>query len=73
MNEKVINIFKTVLGIDAFNEDIAQSNCDQWDSMAHLNLVIELEGEFNITFEPEEIAKLKTFQDVICTVNEKIG
>jgi len=31
-----------------------------WDSLRHLNLIIELENEFNISFELEEIAEMKS-------------
>jgi len=42
--------FKT----DSENETTLAKNCDSWDSMNHLNLVIELEAEFGIELEPEE-------------------
>lgn len=41
-----------------------QTNCEKWDSLNHLNLIVELEDEFETEFEPEEIAEMKSFDDV---------
>ena len=38
-----------------------QNNCDKWDSLHHLNLIVELENAFDVEFEPEEIAEMRSF------------
>jgi len=59
MREKIINIVSRVFEVEV-NENTDQKNCAAWDSLRHLNLIIELEDEFNISFEPEEIAEMKS-------------
>lgn len=59
MIQQIKGVLKRVFGIEEVADDISQQNCDVWDSLKHLNLIVELEEEFNISFEPEEIAEMK--------------
>ncbi len=49
----------------------SQANCKTWDSMNHLNLIVELEMEFGVSFEPEEIARMVDFVEVLRLVEQK--
>lgn len=41
------------------------------DSLAAVELALELETEFDVRIEDEELAKLETVQDIIDTINAK--
>lgn len=41
------------------------------DSLAAVELALELETEFDVTIEDEELAKLETVQDIIDVINAK--
>ena len=71
MEDKVLDILKRVLELDDIDQSVSQKNCEKWDSMAQLNLVVELESEFDITLEPEEIGEMKCFEDIVRIVNCK--
>lgn len=71
MREKIINIVSRVFEVEV-NENTDQKNCDAWDSLRHLNLIIELEDEFNISFEPEEIAQLKSIALIEELISQKL-
>ena len=58
MEEKILSILRQVLGRNDIDWECSQSNCDEWDSMNQLNLVVELESEYGISLEPEEIAEM---------------
>lgn len=60
MREKIKEVLKRVLELDDVNEDISQRSCVQWDSLNHLNLIVELEEVFEVSFEPEDIAEMKS-------------
>ena len=64
MKERIKEIMKRVFNLDDVTDDISQKNCGKWDSMAHLNLVIELEEEFDVSLEPEEIAEMTSLSKV---------
>lgn len=70
MEERILNVLKQTFVLDGVDTSISQQTCPEWDSMNHLRLVIELESEFDISFEPEEIAELKSF-DAIRNILEK--
>jgi acyl carrier protein len=64
MKEKIQEIMALVFELDNVSNDISQKNCEKWDSMQHLNLVVELEETFDVSFEPEEIAEMKSLADI---------
>ena len=65
MEEKVLEILKNLFELDTVDETCSQETCEKWDSMGQLNLVVELECEFDVTLEPEEIGEMKCFNDII--------
>jgi len=71
MEEKVLEILKNLFELDTVDETCSQETCEKWDSMGQLNLVVELESEFNVTLEPEEIGEMKSFNDIIRILKTK--
>ena len=50
------------------SENTSKENLPEWDSINHLNLVVELEDRLNLQFSPEEIESIKsivTLQEII--------
>ena len=72
MEERVLEILRQVFGLEEVGRDISQKNCDAWDSMGHLNLVVELETAFDVSMEPEEIAAMKSFDDIVSLLKKKM-
>jgi acyl carrier protein len=64
MEQKILDILKRVFNLDTVDKTCSQLTCDKWDSLNHLNLIVELEDEFDMEFEPEEIAEMKSFEAV---------
>ncbi len=71
MEEKVLEILKNVFELNEVDKTCSQKTCNKWDSMGQLNLVVELESEFGISLEPEEIGEMKSFNDIICILKKK--
>lgn len=71
MKEKLLNIFKETLEVSDIDETVSQSNCEAWDSIKHLNLIIAIEGEFGISLEPEEMEKMTDFGAALKIVEGK--
>ena len=72
MEEIVIKIMKDVLEMDEVSMNTSQENCENWNSLRHLNLVSELEDEFDVEFEPEEIAEMHSVNNIIEIIKEKL-
>ena len=71
MEEKVLEILKKVFELETVDTTCAPPTCEPWDSMGQLNLVVELESEFNISLDPEEIGEMKSFGDIIRILKSK--
>lgn len=71
MEEKVLEILKNLFELDNVDETCSQTTCEKWDSFGVLNLVVELENEFGVSLEPEEIGEMKSFNDIIRILKTK--
>ena len=45
-------------------DDLKRADLESWDSMTHLILISELEQNFNITFNDDDIASIASIQDL---------
>jgi acyl carrier protein len=63
MNEdKLRDCFSRSLGIPAerVTDDLAYNSLKEWDSVAHMALVVELESEFDVMFDTDDILGMST-------------
>ncbi len=58
-------VFTTSLELapDVDHSGLAYRATPQWDSVAHLQLVIALEAEFDVMLETDDVLSLSTFGD----------
>ena len=64
-----INVFKKenlIITPATSAEDI-----DKWDSLNHVLLLNEIEKEFNIQFDLEELLNFKTVEDILKSIASK--
>lgn len=63
--EKYNQIFTDVLGADKniLNEHFTFKEVPQWDSVAHLSLISELEDAFDVMFESEDILHYGSYEN----------
>ena len=56
-------IFMEVLMLEAeqLNEELRYQSVSTWDSVAHMNIVAELEDEFDIELEMDDIIDFGTY------------
>ena len=57
--------FMDVLGADetVMNENFTFKDVPQWDSVAHLSLISELEEAFDVMFEPDDILHYGSYEN----------
>jgi Acyl carrier protein len=68
-----MEILKDLFELETVDENCSQETCEKWDSLGQLNLVVELESEFGVSIEPEEIGEMRSFHDVIRILKEKLS
>ena len=71
MEEKVLEILKNVFELETVDTTCSQTTCEKWDSMGQLNLVVELETEFDVSLEPEEIAEMTSYDSIVKILKSK--
>jgi acyl carrier protein len=71
MKERIKKVVSQVLKTDV-DDNTSQGTCAAWDSLRHLNLIIELETEFDVSFEPEEIAQMKNIDTIAKMIEIKL-
>lgn len=73
IQKKIIDIMQQVFRNEHLDMSCSQQNCNTWDSINHINLIVELELAFNISFEPEEIASMTDFNKVYEVTKNKLS
>ena len=71
MEDKILNVLRTVLEDPTIGADCSQENCENWDSLRHLTVCFELEGAFGVQFEPEEMEAMKSVDNIISIISKK--
>lgn len=71
MEEQIIKIMEDVLDEQGINLESTQDSLENWNSLRQLNLVSELEDAFDIEFDPEEIAEMKSVKAIVDFVKMK--
>ena len=59
--------------VESLPDSFEQSDIESWDSLHHLNLIVELESAFDISYEPEEIGEMNSFEKVVNYTKEKVN
>jgi acyl carrier protein len=60
--DKLRDCFARALGIapERVTDDLAYNSIKEWDSVAHMALVVELETEFDVMFDTDDILGMST-------------
>lgn len=60
--DKLHDSFSRALGIprERVTDDLAYNTIKEWDSVGHMALVVELEGEFDVMFDTDDILDMST-------------
>jgi acyl carrier protein len=76
MNSEILNrvqqVFKAAMG-DEVNVDMntEKDMVQEWDSLNHLNLVVELENAFDLGLTMQEIEEMHSVKGIIDLVNSR--
>lgn len=60
-----IDFIAGVMEVDPseLNEDVAYGTIEQWDSLMHLRMVMEVEEKYGVEIPIDEISNIKTLKD----------
>jgi len=58
---------------EAITPEASPETIEQWDSMQHLNLILELEMTFGMKFTTREQAEMLSIGAVVTTIEKKLS
>lgn len=60
--EKLINTFSEALAIDqaVVNDELKYQGIEEWDSIAHMLLISDLEEAFNISIDTDDVIAMSS-------------
>lgn len=71
IDQKIYEILSQVLEVEVNeNTHITMQECPSWTSLAHIDLIMSLEEEFDITFGQEDLPLLTSQEILIQKVQE---
>ncbi len=71
MKDKIITLIEEILKVDAgtITEDTKIEDVEQWDSLAHVMIIGELEGKLGVSIPLDEAIEITTMKELL----EKAG
>lgn len=74
MEEQVRQVMADILNLDLNSIDgsTSKDSTSSWDSLSHINLIVALEQEFQVSFEVSEIESMLSYQDILETLGRKL-
>ena len=70
MENEIKEIMKNILKVE-ISDDSNRQNIDVWDSFNHLDILVNIEKKYGISFSPEEMAEINSYKDICKMVYKK--
>lgn len=58
---------------DSLSLDSSMETVEQWDSLQHFNVVLDIEQRFGIELAPEEVLELHSVRKIVELVEQKLA
>ena len=71
-SSEVKEILAKVLEIDIATifDNATQKDIAKWDSLQHLNLIVEIEDKYDISIDPEDISEMLSIVKIVETIKK---
>ena len=70
--ERIRKVFQSAMNTETpIDLDTEKDMVEEWDSINHLNLIVELESEFGASFSMEEIEGLHSVRQIVEKLNHQ--
>lgn len=67
----LIGLMKKSFNNDSIDHNSNNNNTENWDSINFLMLIVNIEEEFKISFKPEELVELNSFELIFKAIKLK--
>jgi acyl carrier protein len=65
MERKLIELVKKILNVEYIEIDTNKAQISEWDSLANLQIISEVEEKFNVKIPFEKISEIKNIRDIL--------
>jgi acyl carrier protein len=74
LEDQVRQVMADILNLDpnSVNELTVKDCTASWDSLSHINLIVALEQEFQVSFDVPEIEAMQSYSDILETLGRKL-
>jgi acyl carrier protein len=71
-DEKIKGVMAAVFEVQAedIDDNASPDTIAKWDSLRHMNLIVSLEEEFEVTFDDDDIANMLNFKLLRLTIEQ---
>ena len=75
VQDRLREVFVETLNDPSFQMEflLKMGDVETWDSFAHINLMLGIEGEFGVEFDSDEIASLLSVGQILAALQRRIG
>jgi len=70
MENRVIELLNTFFKVDTITINSTQSDVAEWDSLRHLSLIVKIEEEFDLDFDPIEIGDMTSVASICAYIKQ---
>ena len=73
--ESFNEIFRDVLDLEdlVVNRKMTAADVEEWDSLAHINLIVAIEKQFHVKFTLDELTGVKNVGETVDLVARKLS
>ena len=70
-NTKIKQVMSAVfeIPVESITDEASSDNIENWDSLRHLNLILALEEEFDVSIPDEEVGNLVNYKLIELVIN----
>jgi acyl carrier protein len=74
LKTKLTAIFRQIFSDDTLeiSETMTAGDVPEWDSLAHISLIVAVEKGFGITFTTREVRSMKNVGDFMALIQKKV-
>lgn len=65
-NDRLLDVFESLFGAEAvgLSDEDGMHTVSAWDSAGHLNLIMAIEAEYGLQFDPADFAELTSIGEI---------
>ena len=75
MQERIKDVMAQIFNVDvaAITQESSPESIERWDSLKHMQLILAIEDEFEITFSDDDIPNLLSTRAIEDSVRRLVG